>query len=273
MSRDFAEDAPNPYFRLTAAFNRGRLRALVSSGQACVYYRLAMVSKDGDWLLREDQEALDHVLRVLDAAGARYRLGAPLALPWLRGGWSAHFELAGRDGERLRADFTTRPPRIAPERLARLWAEAERRPDPVVAPVDLIAMKMTMRLKDYPFIGSLALRLEDPRERLRYSRSPRDLAERMRAHPDLARELAPERPLLAADPSDEEALAERLDAEARAAMRADARRMARYQEALKPWAERFRALDAELRRMPLLEAHRRMREEAEGVLPVEVGDG
>ena len=38
----------NPYLDLTAAFNQGRRRALVSSGQAVVLHRLAIMSKDGD---------------------------------------------------------------------------------------------------------------------------------------------------------------------------------------------------------------------------------
>jgi hypothetical protein len=37
----------NPYLELTAAFNRGRRRTLISSGQAVVLHRLAIMSKDG----------------------------------------------------------------------------------------------------------------------------------------------------------------------------------------------------------------------------------
>jgi hypothetical protein len=48
----------NPYLELTEEFNRGRLRALLSSGQAVVVHRLAIMSKDGDWILREDSEAV-----------------------------------------------------------------------------------------------------------------------------------------------------------------------------------------------------------------------
>lgn len=55
----------NPYLELTEEFNRGRLRAVLSSGQAVVLYRLAIMSKDGDWILRPDEEALRHILRVL----------------------------------------------------------------------------------------------------------------------------------------------------------------------------------------------------------------
>jgi hypothetical protein len=80
------------YVELTREFNRGRLRAVICSGQAVVLHRLAIMSKDGDWILREDAETLQHVLEVLERHGARYRFGAPLDVAWMRGGWSAHFE-------------------------------------------------------------------------------------------------------------------------------------------------------------------------------------
>jgi hypothetical protein len=55
----------NPYLELTEELNRGRLRALLSSGQAVVVHRLAIMSKDGDWILRQDGETVVHVLGVL----------------------------------------------------------------------------------------------------------------------------------------------------------------------------------------------------------------
>jgi hypothetical protein len=64
---------------LTKAFNEGRLRAVLSPGQAVVFYRLALMGKDGDWILREDQEAVEFVPDVL----ARYEAGIVLALLWI----------------------------------------------------------------------------------------------------------------------------------------------------------------------------------------------
>ena len=91
------------YLRLTREFNEGRLRAVICSGQAAVLHRLAIASKDGDWILREDSEALGHVLGVLARHRAHYRFGAPLDLRWMRGGWSSHFEFR-LDELRVRAD-------------------------------------------------------------------------------------------------------------------------------------------------------------------------
>lgn len=71
--------ASSIYINLTHAFNGGeRLRCIVSSGQAVVLYQLAMMSKDGDWIVHEDAQSFAHVLQVLEEHGARYRLGAPL---------------------------------------------------------------------------------------------------------------------------------------------------------------------------------------------------
>ncbi len=150
----------NIYFELTAELNAAGRIAVLASGQAVVWYRLAMMSKDGDWILRETDAACQRVREVLAAHGARYRSGAPLDPRWLAGGWSSHFELVDDRGRRVRCDFFSRPPRISPEALAALFATTES-PDelPVVDVESLIRMKQTQRAKDYPVIGELARRL------------------------------------------------------------------------------------------------------------------
>ena len=54
----------NIYVKLTKEFNQGRLRAIICSGQAVVLHRLAIMSKDGDWIIREDEEAIRHIFIV-----------------------------------------------------------------------------------------------------------------------------------------------------------------------------------------------------------------
>jgi len=145
----------NCYLDLTREFNDGRVRAILSSGQAAVVHRIAMMSKDGDWILREDQEACRHILAVLKAHGARYRLGAPLDVRWLRGGWTSHAEFALGD-LRVRTDLCTRPPRLSEEDLGALWHRSEGGDFPVVGLVELAEIKKTRREKDYPIIGEIA---------------------------------------------------------------------------------------------------------------------
>ena len=81
----------NVYLELTKQFNAGRLRAIISSGQAVVLHRPAILSN------------------------------------WMAGGWSAHFEFRTQQ-LRIRTDFVTRPPRLDGASLAGLWKLDPRRP-------------------------------------------------------------------------------------------------------------------------------------------------
>ena len=262
----------NPYLELTEEFNRGRLRALVSSGQAVVLHRLAIMSKDGDWILREDAESLDHVLAVLSRRRARYRFGAPLDLRWLAGGWSCHFEHRW-GGLRLRTDFVTRPPRISADRLARIWAGAEAGGTDVVGLEDLAAIKQTNREKDYAVIGELARRIADPGARFLYSRSARDLIQMAEEYPDALAETIPQRPLLAQIAGGREALEQALDGERRALIRANEERLLRYRAAAEPWAAQWPDVARRIAGLPLPEAHAVVTSSAEGVLPTAPAPG
>ena len=150
----------NIYFDLTRELNAQRRIVLLASGQAVVYYRLALMSKDGDWILEETPEACQRVLEVLSRYGARYRSGAPLDVRWLAGGWSSHFELFDAQQRRIRCDFFTRPPRIPMAWLEQAFAAPSSPGELTVIDLpSLILMKKTQRAKDYPIIGELARRL------------------------------------------------------------------------------------------------------------------
>lgn len=254
------------YLELTREFNAGALRAVICSGQAAVLHRLAIASKDGDWILREEPEALTHVLGVLARRGARYRFGAPLDVRWMSGGWSAHFEFAA-SGLRVRTDFFTRPPRVSQTDLARMWVEQEGRDPPFTDARLLAAMKQTDREKDYPFIGELARRMEAPRDRLLYSRSAEDLIELAARHPALVAESVSERPLLARIAAGRRALAEAIQLEMLDLMEANERRLAVFRNASSAWAELWPALSREIDSLPLHLAHARVVTAATGVLP------
>jgi hypothetical protein len=264
------------YLDLTREFNAGKLRAVISSGQAVVLHRLAIMSKDGDWILREDEETLTHVLSVLDHCDARYRFGAPLDVRWMRGGWSAHFEFR-REELRIRTDFGTRPPRLSSTALRKLWSAQEGRNLPFVDAAHLAEIKKTNREKDYAVIGELARLMNDPREQLLYSRSARDLIGLAAEHPVEAARLESERPVLAEIERGRDALEAALDAERRRMMRANEERLAAYGRA----AARWRALWPEVRReldgCSLADAHEIMVRKAAGVLPYRsegaAGDG
>jgi hypothetical protein len=256
----------NPYLELTEEFNRDRLRVLLSSGQAVVVHRLAIMSKDGDWILREDTEAVEHILKVLSLKGARYRFGAPLDLRWLAGGWSSHFELRP-EALRLRTDFVTRPPRITPPQLARMWKEAETTGNEVVGLEPLAALKLTNREKDYAVIGELARLMTNARSQLLYSRSSRDLIQIAGEHPEALAEALSDRPLLTRIAEGREVLEEALDRERRALIHANEERLGRYRSAAEGWAGIWPEAQRAIEGLSLLDAHRLLVSRAEGVLP------
>ncbi len=256
----------NPYVQLTKEFNEGRLRAILASGQAVVLYRLTVMSKDGDWILREDTETLDHVLAILEVRGARYRFGAPLDLRWLCQGWSSHFEFR-RDGLRLRCDFVTRPPRISPAELAAQWNSPVHREVPIVSLPVLAQLKKTNREKDYPVIGELARLMANPSLQLQFSRSARDIIQLGKEHPEVLRKAIPERPVLARISQGREELECALDGERRALMRVNEERLEGYLKASQEWASIWKGLTREIARHTLRDAHEIIVSRAEAVLP------
>lgn len=257
----------NPYLQLTDEFNRGRIRAMVGAGPAIVLHRLAVMSKDGDWILREDDESTAHVLGVLAAHGAHYRLGAPLDCRWLMGGWSSHLEYRTR-GLRIRTDFVTRPPRIPADVLAQMWSDVERSGDPVVGLEPLAAIKLTDREKDYAIVGELARRMTDLRAQPLYSRSSRDLLELAAAHAELVAELQARRPVLAAiDASRDRGGARPRTPHADADQRSAAGTLCACRRVL---AQQWTGVAATADHLPLAEAHAHVVTRALGVLPFTV---
>jgi hypothetical protein len=259
----------NVYVRLTSEFNRGRIRAMISSGQAVVLYKLAIMSKDGDWIVREDAEATAHILEVLASHGAAYRFGAPLDERWLRGGWSSHMEY--REGPlRIRTDFVTRPPRLSPEALVAAWQDGERRSPPVLGIRELAEIKKTNREKDYAVIGELARRIADVPSQFLWSRSARDLIRLAEDHPDDWVRACDQRPLLKHASDGLETLEAALDAERRQLMHANERRLQAYRDVALDWAAAWPDVSRAVAGMPLPQAHAYITEHAEGVLPFAV---
>ena len=259
----------NVYVRLTDEFNHGRVRAMISSGQAVVLHKLAIMSKDGDWILREDAEAMAHVLLVLSRHGATYRFGAPLDERWLCGGWSAHLQY--EDGPfRVRTDFVTRPPRLSPDALAAAWAVGERQSPPVIGIRELAELKKTNREKDYAVIGELARRISDVSGQFLLSRSARDLMRLAESYPMEWKRACIERPLLGRVADGLDAMETALDAERRELMRANERRLKTYLDAARDWATSWPEVARIVGKMPLPEAHAFVTQRAESLLPFTV---
>lgn len=267
----------NIYLDLTNEFNEGELRAILSSGQAIVVYRLALASKDGDWIVRETKDALTRILEVLQSHDAQYRLGAPLDVRWMRGGWSAHFEF-NQEGARVRCDFVTRPPRLEPSDLAAMWLEHEQgrglqEPVPTIDVRRLAELKKTDRERDYPFIGELARQMS-LRDQLLQSRSVSDLTELAHRHPAEVASLKQERPLLQLleSTSDHRALRRALLEEQMDLMDNDQVRLTAYSRAATQWQKAWPALQRQVRALPLLQAHEIIVQSATSVLPEQLNE-
>ena len=262
----------NIYLDLTNEFNEGQLRAILSSGQAIVVHRLALASKDGDWIVRETGDSLHHILRVLESHEARYRFGAPLDVRWLRGEWSAHFEF-NREGARVRCDFVSRPPRLLPEDLAEMWLEHEEgraleKPVPTLDLRRLAELKKTDRERDYPFIGEIARRVSSLQEQILLSRSARDLIAlwpQLSAH-EQGFSLR-ERPLLQNIERGRRPLEEALDAERRALAETNENRLAVFERAANLWRQEWPRMNREIANTSLSQAHALIVERATSLLP------
>lgn len=259
----------NIYFDLTGELNAEGSIAVLASGQAVVYYRLAIMSKDGDWILRETAAACRRVLEVLGRRGARYRPGAPLDVRWLAQGWSSHFELFDDRGRRIRCDFVTRPPRIAPAELRDAFAAAAA---PVlVIPVEpLIRMKQTQRAKDYPVIGELA-RLLPPEREVELTTDPDRVLSLAPVH---GRASARRAVQAAREGRSRDDVVVELAREADRMQAADRVRLERYRRAAEPYLREFHA--SGIAAVDLSEAHRLAVETALRTLPlgtIAEGDG
>jgi hypothetical protein len=252
----------NVYFELTREFNRSGPTVLLASGQAVVYYRIAIMSKDGDWVVRETPSACERVLAVLAAHGARQRPSPPLDVRWLSGGWSSHFEFTDERSRRIRCDFVSRPPRI---QLAQVEAMFERADASgkllVVDPEALVLMKQTQRAKDYPAIAEVA-RLLPPEKESVYTTDPDRILVLAQMIP-----VGRDRPSLRAaqEGAGRDRVVVELAREIDKMRRRDAARVEHYTAAAARYMREFRA--AGLDRMELSEAHREACAIAERWLP------
>ncbi len=112
--------------------------------------------------------------------------------------------------------------------------------------------------------------LDSAMEKLRYSRSARDISELARTYPDIAANLKEQRPALASIPKGIDALEAALDAERRQMIRADERRLAAYMEASEKWRAVWPEVSTAIKNKPLAAAHLEIVLNAESILPFSV---
>jgi hypothetical protein len=147
------EEVFSVYGRVLEAFARQGLRCEIIGGQALMQLGFTTWTKDLD--LAVPPPALPQCLQVLETInwrgqGFNYRpVGAPLADPWMAGGWSAHLEMPLGVPFSPRVDLLTQLPRLAADWHLRPFTLA-----------DLATSKKTQRTdKDWTMVTLLGVRL------------------------------------------------------------------------------------------------------------------
>jgi hypothetical protein len=180
-----------------------KVQYLLISGQAAVLYGAATFSEDIDIWIQPTQNNLNRFIKALRACKARYyQLTPPLTSANLLKGHGFHFVIPSAGEGDLFLDVMGVPPRvpafsISQRRSMRMkthWGIL-----PVINIPDLIELKKTQRLEDYPVIGRLASRyceltrkrLGAPRTRwaVRHLFSLPELHDFFQMHPDIIRHL------------------------------------------------------------------------------------
>jgi hypothetical protein len=143
------------------SLNSSDTEYLLISGQATVLYGAATFSEDIDLWVNPTAANADRFRTALRSCNARYyKLTPPWDVEWLSGGHGFHFLLPGTAGNDVYLDVMGAPPRIPPFAEAAShaqWLETDWGKVRVVGIRELIELKKTQRLEDYPIIGRLAV--------------------------------------------------------------------------------------------------------------------
>ena len=136
------------------SLSRHRVEHLLISGQATVLYGAATFSEDIDLWIDPTAENCDRFALTLRECGARYyKLTPPLTLEYLARGHGLHFFLSGRNASEMFLDILGKPPRVgsfAAAATAARWMETEWGRLHIIDLRDLVELKKTQRLEDYP---------------------------------------------------------------------------------------------------------------------------
>ncbi len=134
---------------------------LLISGQATVLYGAATFSEDIDLWINPTPGNCEAFLNVLSSCGARYyKLTPSFTVENLRRGHGFHFILSGDSGQEIFLDVMGAPPRVGAFETAAAcaqWMESEWGKIHTIGLKELVEIKKTQRLEDYPIISNLAL--------------------------------------------------------------------------------------------------------------------
>jgi len=140
---------------------------LLISGQATVLYGASVFSEDIDLWLQPTSDNIERFVSVLRGSQARYyKLTPRMNVENLARGHGFHFIVPDESGEAF-LDIMGQPPRVGDfatsfEKVR--WMESEWGRLPTVALKDLVEIKKTQRIADYPIVSKLAVKWFDQPE-------------------------------------------------------------------------------------------------------------
>jgi hypothetical protein len=143
------------------SLNSSAVDYLLISGQATVLYGASTFSEDIDIWINPTPGNCEKFLSVLRSIKARYyKLTPALTVANLQRGHGFHFLFSDDAGNEVFLDIMGVPPRVRPFEsavtLAR-WMETQWGKVHTIGLKDLVEVKKTQRLEDYPIISNLAL--------------------------------------------------------------------------------------------------------------------
>ena len=244
------------YRRLVQKLRDQGIQALITGGNACVFYGFAPVTKDCDIIVPFDK--CDQVLAIVAETvfggnKPHYHIGfgAPFSKRWLSGGWTSHLYFGSPKEPTTRLDFFAKPHRVDD-----LSCDEE----PLYLSRDGLArMKKTCRVGDWPYVNFLGLQLIKERRDIRGLLHINSLPELVDcvANIELPLDLLQQRPLLRLAKENSPELERYVAAEKEFWRALDELRRNLYVEAWRPYGTTI-AQDAQLPNMSLLEQHQRL---------------
>ena len=201
---------PNPIHKVLSTLSSHEVRHLLMGGQACVFYGAAEFSRDCDIVILADDDNLARLTSALEELAAQCIAVPPLDWNYLTHGHALHFRCKHPEAMNIRVDVMTKMRGC--DDFASLWDRRMTLEDSggaiyqILGIEDLVKAKKTQRDKDWPMIRRLVDAhydefQDDPTDDrvrfwLRESRTPEVLIAVAAEHPELLRELLPQRPLL-----------------------------------------------------------------------------
>lgn len=187
-----------------------QVRALLMGGQACVFYGAAEFSRDADLLAMADLDNLKRLRAALEDLNAESIAVPPFSAEYLRRGHAVHFRCQSPPAAGIRVDIMSSLRGV--DTFPTLWNRRTTITEPdgasyeVMSLPDLVRAKKTQRTKDWPMVRRLleayylrhrsSASPEQQRFLLRELRTPELVIEAVKAWPETARGIIPERSLL-----------------------------------------------------------------------------